>query len=318
MRNFTSQETAALLPFDRLIEALRVGFSEGCEVPVRHHHTIDVPGEAAATLLLMPSWHRAGRSSRYLGIKIVTVFPGNSMRHLPGLTSSYILYDAQTGLQLAMLDGNTITSRRTAAASALAAHYLARKDASKLLVLGAGRVASLIPDAYRAVRPLERVAIWNVNRAKAETLAESVDASGIAAEVVDDLEKAVAESDMISAATLATAPLIRGKWIRPGTHLDLIGSFTPTMREVDDETICQASVFVDTSEALHEAGDLVQPMKAGLFEAKQIRSDLAALCRTNQSARMNEGEITLYKAVGTALADLVAATMVYETSSSKL
>lgn len=317
MLNLDPQETAELLPFDGLIKALSTAFGEGCETPVRHHHTIDVPGEAAATLLLMPAWHDAVRASRYLGIKIVTVFPGNAGRNLPGLTSTYMLYDANTGVQLAMLDGNVITGRRTVAASALAADYLARKDSRRLVVLGAGRVASLIPDAYRAVRPIEHVSVWDIDRGNAERLVQRVQMSGLAASVVDDLEGAFAEADIISAATLATTPIIRGEWLRPGTHVDLIGGFTPGMREADDEAICGASVFIDTEEALHEAGDLVQPIKAGLFSKERVKSTLASLCKANQFARAGEGEITLYKAVGTALADLAAATMVYETVSNR-
>lgn len=315
MLTINSQETAGLLPFDGLIKALAAAFAEGCEMPVRHHHTIDVPNEAAATLLLMPAWHGARQSTRYLGIKIVTVFPGNAGRNLPGLTSTYMLYDAQTGIQLATLDGNVITGRRTVAASALAADYLARKNASRLLVLGAGRVASLIPDAYRAIRPLEQVAVWDIDRGNAERLAQSIEASGLAATVVDDLEGAVAEADIVSAATLATTPLIRGAWLRPGTHVDLIGGFTPGMREANDEAIGRASVFIDTEEALHEAGDLVQPIEAGLFSEEHVRSTLAGLCRANRFARSSDDEITLYKAVGTALADLAAATMVYEAAT---
>ncbi|WP_442967788.1 ornithine cyclodeaminase family protein [Rhizobium sp. GR12] len=316
MIGLDAQETAIFLPFKELTDTLRAAFVEGCEMPVRHHHTVDVTDEAAATLLLMPAWHCAHRSSRYLGIKIVTVFPGNAGRNLPGLTSTYMLYDAQTGIQLATLEGNVITGRRTVAASALAADYLARRDARRLLVLGAGRVASLIPDAYRAVRPLDHVAVWDIDGGNAERLAQSIAASGLAASIVDDLEKAVAETDIISAATLATTPIIKGEWLRPGTHVDLIGGFTPGMREADDDAILRASVFIDTDEALHEAGDLVQPINTGLFSEKNVRSTLAGLCRENRFARGSDTEITLYKAVGTALADLAAATMVYEAAVS--
>ncbi|MBY5344970.1 ornithine cyclodeaminase family protein [Rhizobium johnstonii] len=312
IRILDARTTGELLPFGALVATLRQAFAEGCVVPVRHHHTIANSGEPDATLLLMPAWHETHRSERYLGIKIVTVFPGNTVRGIPGLTSTYMLYDGRTGMQLALLDGNTITARRTVAASALAADYLARKDARRLLVIGAGRVASLIPDAYRAVRPIAHVDIWDIDPASAERLAQSLQQQGLQAAAVTDLEAAVRQADIVSAATLATAPLIRGKWLRPGTHVDLIGGFTPAMREADDEALRRSSVYIDTHEALHEAGDLVQPIRGGVIAADAVRATLDELCRRDVPARTSNDEITLYKAVGTALADLAAATMVYE------
>jgi ornithine cyclodeaminase len=315
IRILDAQATGVRLPFGELVAALRRAFAEGCVVPVRHHHTIANDDEPDATLLLMPAWHETHRSERYLGIKIVTVFPGNTARNLPGLTSTYMLYDGRTGAQLALLDGNTITSRRTVAASALAADYLARKDARRLLVVGAGRVASLIPDAYRAVRQIEHIDIWDIDAASAARLAQNLERQGLKASVATDLEAAVRAADIVSAATLATVPLIRGEWLRPGTHVDLIGGFTPAMREADDEAVRRSSVYIDTREALHEAGDLVQPIRAGLFSTDLVRATLDELCRNDVYARTSDNEITLYKAVGTALADLAAATMVYEASS---
>jgi ornithine cyclodeaminase len=312
IRILDARTTAEFLPFGPLVATLRQAFAEGCVVPVRHHHTIANEGEPDATLLLMPAWHETQRSERYLGIKIVTVFPGNTARGIPGLTSTYMLYDGRTGAQLALLDGNTITTRRTVAASALAADYLAREKASRLLVIGAGRVASLIPDAYRAVRPIEHVEIWDIDPVSAGRLAQDLARRGWQATVVSDLEGSVRKADIISAATLATAPIIKGAWLQPGTHVDLIGGFTPAMREADDEAIGRSSVFIDTHEALHEAGDLVQPIKSGTFSESLVRATLHELCRLNVAARTSIEEITFYKAVGTALADLAAATMVYE------
>lgn len=316
IRILDAQATGIRLPFGELVATLRQAFAEGCVVPVRHHHTIANDGEPDATLLLMPAWHETHRSGRYLGIKIVTVFPGNTSRNLPGLTSTYMLYDGRTGAQLALLDGNTITSRRTVAASALAADYLARKDARRLLVVGAGRVASLIPGAYRAVRQIEHIDIWDIDAASAARLAQDLEGQGLKASVAVNLEDAVRAADIVSAATLATEPLIKGEWLRPGTHVDLIGGFTPAMREADDEAVRRSSVYIDTREALHEAGDLVQPIRAGLFSADLVRATLDELCRHDIPTRTSDSEITLYKAVGTALADLAAATMVYEASST--
>lgn len=312
IRIFGASETADLLPFDALIAALRLAFAEGCVVPVRHHHTVENDGEPNATLLLMPAWHETHRMERYLGIKIVNVFPGNTERGIPGLTSTYLLYDGRTGVQLAFLDGNTITTRRTVAASALAASYLARQDATRLLVIGAGRVASLIPDAYRSVRQIGHVDVWDIDPVNASRLVSSLEKQGLTASVVTDLEQVVRKADIVSAATLSTTPLIKGEWLQPGTHVDLIGGFTPVMREADNEAVRRSSVYIDTQEALHEAGDLVQPIQAGVFAENQVRARLDKLCRQNLPARASNEEITLYKAVGTALADLAAATLVYE------
>ncbi|TIS05365.1 MAG: ornithine cyclodeaminase family protein, partial [Mesorhizobium sp.] len=156
-----AQNTAASLPFDSLVDELQSGFASGCVVPARHHHQLEKSEEAPATLLLMPAWAKPEDPDQFLGIKLVTVVPGNAARSLPGLTSTYILYDAVTGQQLCLMDGNVITSRRTAATAALGARFLARKDARSLLVIGAGRVGSLIPDAYLAVRPIDKVSVWD-------------------------------------------------------------------------------------------------------------------------------------------------------------
>ena len=209
------------------------------------------------------------------------------------------------------MDGNTITGRRTAATSALAARMLARSDASRLLIIGAGRIGSLLPYAYRAVLPIDQVVIWDVRPDGAKALAARLVADGIEAVAVTDLETAVRGADIVSAATLATAPLIVGEWIRPGTHVDLIGAFTPEMRESDDALIRKSLIYVDTIEALHEAGDLVQPLAAGIISTSHIRGTLTQLSRKEIEGRVSNDQVTLFKAVGSGLADLVAARMVY-------
>ena len=308
---FNAEATTERLPFDALVKALEEGFATGCELPERHHHRIERPGEPDATLLLMPAWTSAKDPQQYLGVKIVTVYPGNVKRSLPGLVSTYILYDAATGQQLAIMDGNTITGRRTVATSALAARMLARPESSRLLVLGAGRIGSLIPHAYRAVLPIDQVAVWSPDADEAKALVARLRLDGITASVVDNLETAVREADIVSTATLATEPLFKGDWIKPGAHIDLIGAFTPSMRESDDETVRKASIYVDTMEALHEPGDLVQPLRNGVISKDAILGSLADLARQSVKARTSDRQITLFKAVGSGLADLVAARMVY-------
>ncbi|WP_085026390.1 ornithine cyclodeaminase family protein [Ensifer aridi] len=312
-----ASETAARLPFPELIEALREGFAIGCQLPERHHHTMARVGEPDATLLLMPAWTNPDEREQYLGVKLVTVVPGNASRGIPGLVSTYMLYNGLTGEQLALMDGNTITGRRTVATSALAAKYLSRPESSKLLVIGAGRVGSLIPDAYRAVRPIDEVHVWDMNPEASRRMVENLASDGIRAAVVADLRTAVEQADIISTATLSTEPIVKRDWLRPGTHVDLIGGFTPKMREADDATISFARLYVDTPEALHEAGDLVQPIESGLITEESVVATLRDLSLADKPARESDEEITCFKAVGSGLADLVAAKLVYRGSKAR-
>jgi ornithine cyclodeaminase/alanine dehydrogenase-like protein (mu-crystallin family) len=308
LKFFDSNATAERLPYDALIPALRQMFVEGCVVPRRHSHIIGDRELAPDTLLIMPAW----QEGRYLGIKQVTIYPENSRKGQPGLYSTYTLFDATTGRPLSIIDGDQITVRRTAAASALAASYLARHDASRLVVVGAGNVASALAPAYAAVRDIADVAIWDITPEKADVLAGRLRGQGFNARSVDDLGAAVREADIVSSATLSREPLIRREWLKPGTHVDLIGSFQPTMREADDETFADTSVFIDTSEALEKSGDLLSPIAHGLFHPGAVRATLEDLCRGTHAGRLKNDEITVYKAVGTASEDLAAAVLVHE------
>lgn len=298
--------TRASLPFDRLIPALREAFTKGADVPLRHHHFMPQPDGSTATILIMPAWQRA-----FVGIKIVTIFPENGRRALPGLFSSYLLCDGDTGQHVALIDGNEITSRRTAGIAALGAAFLAREDARKLLIAGSGRIASLVADAFRAVRPIDKVAVWNVNEAGAARLVFDLRAKGIDAYVAADLERAVGEADIVSCATLAERPIIKGAWLKPGTHLDLIGSFTPFMREADDEVFRRGRIYVDTYDALKESGELLDPIRNGILAADDLAGSLAELCRGERKGRGSDREITVFKAVGNALSDIAAAGLVW-------
>lgn len=298
--------TRASLPFDRLIAALRDAFTAGANVPLRHHHFMPQPNGSTATILIMPAWQRA-----FIGIKVVTIFPENGKRVLPGLFSSYLLCDGETGQHIALIDGNEITSRRTAGIGALGADFLARKDARKLLVVGSGRISTLAADAFRAVRPIEKVAVWNINEAGAARLVFDLRAKGIDAHVAHDLERAVGEADIVSCATLAETPIIKGAWLKPGVHLDLIGNFTPFMREADDEVFRRGRVWLDTYDALKESGELLDPIRDGVIKPDDIRGSLAELCRGERKGRASDGEITVFKAVGNALSDIAAAGLVY-------
>lgn len=312
MRHLDAAALAALLPPADLVGALREGFRRGCELPVRHQHALARQDEPDATLLLMPAW-----TERYLGVKLSTVIPGNRARGLGAVQASYLLSSARTGEALASIDGLELTLRRTAAASALAATALAREDARRLLVVGTGNLAPHLARAHAAARPIEQVEVWGRRAERAAAVCDELAHEGLAATPAEDLERAAHAADVISCATLSEEPLVRGEWLRPGAHLDLVGAFTPQMRETDDEAVRRAEVFVDTREgALAEGGDLLLAVEAGAFELAEVRADLFELCRGEHSGRRFEDEITLFKSVGTALEDLFAAVLAYERSNS--
>lgn len=294
--------TASALDYPALIAGLSDLFAAGVTAPLRHAHGMARTGEPDATLLMMPAWMGDGSHG---GVKIVNVVPGNARRGLPAVTASYLLFDETTGAHLALFDGATLTGRRTAAASALAASHLARADARTLLVVGAGHIGSEMPWAYRAVRPIERVLVWNPTPARAERLVDSLRKRGVDAAARGDLEAAVGEADIISCATLSTAPLIRGDWLKPGQHLDLVGSFTPDMREADDEALARCRVFIDGPAAAVESGDIKGPMASGVL--KEIAGTLYDLGGGRVEGRRSTSEITLFKSVGLAVEDLAAA-----------
>jgi ornithine cyclodeaminase len=299
-------ELAAVLDDRSLLECLRDAFREGGEAPLRHHHAVPAPG-GAGTLLLMPAW----QPGRALGVKVATVFPGNASRGLSAVQASYLLLDPETGRPCALMDGAVLTRRRTAAASALAATYLARPDSVSLLMVGTGSLAPHLVAAHAAARPIREVRVWGRSPDKAAALAARLDRAGLGVAVVEDLESGVRSADIVSCATLSAEPLVRGAWLRPGTHLDLVGGFTPAMREADDEAVRRSRVFVDTPAALQEAGDIVQPMQSGVLRAEDV-ADLFDLVRGRRPGRQGDGEITLFKSVGAALEDLAAARMALE------
>ena len=316
MQVFDAEATRNALPFERLIPALRTMFASGCEVPPRHVHRIDVPAGVpgdAFTSLIMPAW----LPGRAYGVKIVNIVPGNAARGLPGLHGSYLLHDARTGVPLALIDGDQITTRRTAAASALAASWLAAPQAKHLLVVGAGQVARLLPGAYRVVRPsIERVTVWARAQERAEALAAALRTQGFDARATVDLQAAAGAADIVSCATLATDPVVMGRWLRAGSHLDLIGSFTPAMREADDDCFRGARLYIDTDEALTKSGELLGPLSRGVIRAADVAGTLTTLSRGETTGRATTAERTVFKSVGTALEDLVAAMLVCDVAPS--
>ena len=304
MKVLDAAEVARLSPYRDIVEALRGGFRQDITTPVRHHHeTSDV-----STLLLMPAW-----SQDWTGLKTVVVKTDNAARGLPTVQASYLLIDNATGATVCMMDGTEITRRRTAAASALAADYLARKDASVMTVVGAGALGGHFVRAHASVRPIRRVFVFNRTLAKAEALAAELTEDGFEATPVTELEEAVRQSDIVSCVTTSTKPVVKGAWLRPGAHVDLAGAFKPVMRETDGDVVARSAVFVDTRDgALAEAGDLIQARDEGRFDFADVKADLFELCRGTAAGRTSPGEITLFKSCGTAIEDLATAIMVYQ------
>jgi ornithine cyclodeaminase len=289
------------LPWPALARALEAAFIAGAEVPLRHAHAMS----AHDTLLLMPAW-----SARVVVVKLVTVLPSAATT----VQATVLVLDRQTGEPLAVIDGEALTLRRTAATSALAAQRLARSDAKTLLVVGSGRLALWMARGHAALRPgLQRVVVWGRRFEAAQALARRLAADGLPAEAAGDLEAAVRSAQIVCCATTSTAPLVRGAWLAPGTHLDLVGGFRRDMREVDDAAVARSRVVVDTyAGALAEAGDLLQPLERGVIAREHIVAELAELLRGQCAGRRSDDEITLFKSVGSAIEDLAAARLLME------
>lgn len=310
MRVVTAEEVDRVLTYPALIEALREAFRADIETPLRHTHMIKQPSGSEAKVLLMPAWTNSGE--RLVGCKIVSVYPDNLKIGKPSVYGSYMLMSGDTGEPLAMMDGTALTAWRTACASALAASYLAREDASHLVMIGAGALAPHLIRAHAAVRPIKRVTLWNRSHGNAVKLAFGLSVGGIEPEIADDLEAAVREADIVSCATLSAEPLVRGKWLKKGAHLDLVGAYTPKMRESDDDAVKKARVYVDTrAGAPKEGGDIAQPLKSGVLKKEGILGDLFELCRGKAKGRTGNMQVTLFKSVGTAIEDLAAAMLVW-------
>ena len=312
---------ADLAPHKELVEVLRANFNDRTISPDRHVHTIARDAEPDASFLLMPAWQDTRgkmHSESFIGMKTVLVMPGNATRNQPTVQASYQLFDGENGRLLGLLDGSELTLRRTAAASALAASYLARTDAENLLMVGAGALAPHLIAAHASVRPIRSVVIYNRNKDKARQLVKKVSATGLSAKIAKDLRSEVAQADIVSCATTSMDPIILGKWLKPGVHLDLVGAFTPKMRETDAEAISAADVYVDTRDgASAEAGDLIQAASEGQFAFADIKADLFELTANKTPGRTADQQITLFKSCGAALEDLACAIYIYKQDLAK-
>ncbi|MBA4790905.1 MAG: ornithine cyclodeaminase family protein [Rhizobiales bacterium] len=309
---YSAADVEAALAYPRLVEALRDAFrAEGEPMPVRQSYDVGTP-DAPGHLLSMPAWRRG----EAIGTKLVTIFPANAALGLGSVSSLYVLFDGRTGAAQAILPGDELTNRRTGATSALASTYLSRPDSRTLLVVGNGHVAFHAAEAHCAVRPITQVLVYGRSAEKAAAFAEKLAVRlgpDRAVRAVADLATATAQADIIACGTTSKAPLILGAHVRPGTHVDLVGAFTPQMRESDDALVAKSAVYGDTrGGVLAEAGDLLFPIASGAWSADLFRGDLHDLCAGRVAGRTSDDEVTLFKSVGAAIEDLTAAMLVVE------
>ena len=320
MRFIDAETIEAHLAYPDLVDVLEIAFRHDVMAPPRHHHTVPLDARPAATWLLMPAISAAKGADGtlvagpYMGMKSVTVFRDNAARSgKPAIAGMYLLLSTETGETLAILDATRLTAWRTAAASALAARYLARADTTRMLMVGAGALAPYLIRAHASVRPLTDVMVWNRTRGGSEKIVAAFAGSRLRVNVVDDLEAAARSADLISTATISTKPLVLGAWLKPGTHVDSVGAFRADMRETDDALVAAARVYVDTrAGAFGEAGDILQPIKSGVIEKNHVLGDLAELVSGTVAGRSNASDITFFKSVGASIEDLAAAIAVYE------
>ncbi len=305
---FGSEQVAELLTWPDLIEAIEQILAEPNAVaPMRTVHTLpDTVGDDAA-LLLKPGWILGD----VIAIKAVTFFPNNGQLELPTINAGVLLFSGANGTFLGACDGNELTTRRTAAASAVAAKRLARTDARNLLVVGTGALSPMTALAHCSVRDYEMVQVWGRNNDKARRVVNHLITESIPARVALDLDEAVSEADVITAVTGAKSPLIKGALLQDGAHVDLIGAFTPEMRESDDDVVRRATVFADTRTDGVIAGDLAQPIASGILDPDDIVADLAELATGAHPGRTSNEQITMFKSAGFALEDVAAAKLVF-------
>ena len=252
-----------------------------------------------------------------VGAKVITIFPRNNQeREWPSIQAVYILFEGVNGSPVACLDGTALTWLKTASDSALASKLLSRSDIESMLMVGAGQMAPHLVRAHCQIRPsLRRVQIWNRTLDKAQALCQELagDFPEIQFSATEQLEPPAREADLICSAIGCEQPIIRGEWLKPGSHLDLIGAYTPTMREADDECLRRGSLFVDARETtLHHIGELMIPLASGVISESDVLADLSDLCQQRHGGRSSDDEITVFKNGGGGHLDLMCARLLHQ------
>ena len=308
MQFFDQAAVAQALPYPALVDALAAGLQQAIVSPPR---MVCTPNGDSSAVLIMPAW----KAHERMGVKLVSIWPGNSARGQSAVSAVYVLLSCEDGQPIAVLDGTELTLRRTAAAAALAARILARKNSQTLAILGTGSLSAPLATAHASVMDFKTILVWGRDAHKAQVVVDRLAAQGLSAEVSLDLQSTLARADVVAAASTATEPFIRSDWVKPGTHLGLIGAFTPAMAEAEPALMPRAQLFADSLEAvLQKGGEVLQAIVQGLISASAIQAELAELAAQPQKAwRQSEDSITVFKSVGFASLDLIAAEKVFAT-----
>jgi 1-pyrroline-2-carboxylate reductase [NAD(P)H] len=310
MRIITAEEVHGAMSYPHLIDVLQAGYAGTFSMPPRQVFLLSEEAGKHDAFAVLPSWN-----TNMIGLKAFTYFPENPAPEYKSLYSQILLFDRAHGEPLALVDGVSVTFWRTAGISGLASRLLAREDAKSLLLLGTGNLASYIIRAQASVRPLTQVRVWGRSAAKAQAVVSRMEGElpEIAFSVVDDLEQACGEADILVAATGSHEPLVRGDWVQPGTHTDFIGNHHATKRECDSVLVQKAKVYADSRDnCFREAGEILVPISEGVFRKEDVVGQLTEMCAGTVPLRETAGEITLFKSIGMAYSDLIGAGHVYQ------
>ena len=312
------RDVAGLLPMQECIDTMADAFRAlgvgDARLPLRQ--VISLPG-SPNLLAIMPGQLGVGARERHrsaVGAKVITVFPGNDATPLDSHLGVVLLFEADMGRLLAIIDASSVTAIRTAAVSGVATTLLAKADAGDLAILGTGVQAMTHLEAMRAVRTIRRVRVWSRSAERVARFAERARQKfGAAVEGADSAEACVRGADIICTVTASREPVLRGRWLADGAHINAVGAALPTARELDTDAVARSRLYVDRREsAMAEAGDILIPMSEGAFNAEHIRADLGELLMGAVPGRETATEVTLFKSLGLAIEDLAAARHIYE------
>ena len=309
MKHFDMKAIQTALPYPLLVDALAQGLQQFSETPARSFFS---PNQDASCVMIMPAW----RPHQMMGVKLVSVWPENNAKGESAVSAVYVLISCLDGRPLAVLDGTELTLRRTAAAAALAAKRLARENSETLAVLGPGSLSVPLVQAHTDTMRFKNVLVWGRQFYKAQLVVNQLRELGIEVRAMSDLHKTLAMSDVVAVATTATEPFLKAAWVRPGTHISLVGAFTPQMAEAEPGLISKSQLFADCrTSVLEKGGEVFQAIEQGLILDSDIIADLAELtAQSDRSWRHDAQAITVFKSVGFALLDLIAAELVIKAS----